>query len=230
MVTVSRVAGAGPLPVGAPDEDEGAVELVHLVEEDVEVEGERLRHPVLAVVGGEVVVPLPDVPRERLLGVHLDLLDVEVLPEELARRLDEPGVAHDPRVDLASKVEAHGGSHRVALLLAEVLGAPLGEEPGQLRLERLHLLRREPLRQNQEPVLPEPLDLGFMKSHRPSSDRSSSSTAVPVGRPEAQHRTFEVVSARRGILPGIDPLKRNRLVDELETDGFLERGGDTTPP
>ena len=53
---------------------------------------------------------------------------------------------------------------------------------------------------------------------------------MPAARPMAQDRAFEVVSARRGILPGIDPLKLNRLVDELETDGFLERAGDTTPP
>ena len=160
--------GGGAPAVGAADEDEGAVELVHLVEEDVEVEGEGFRHPVRAVVGGEVVVPLPHVPGESGLGVHLDLLDVELLAEELARRRDEPGVAHHPRVDLASKVQAHRGSYRVARLLAEVLGAPLGEEPRQLRLECLHLARREPPRQNQEALFPEPLDLGIMKLHRPS--------------------------------------------------------------
>ena len=33
----------------------------------------------------------------------------------------------------------------------------------------------------------------------------------------------QVASARRGFLPGIDPLKLNQLVDELEMDEFLER-------
>ena len=34
---------------------------------------------------------------------------------------------------------------------------------------------------------------------------------------------FRVESVRRGFLPGIDPLKLNQLVDELEADEFLER-------
>ena len=34
---------------------------------------------------------------------------------------------------------------------------------------------------------------------------------------------FRILSAPRGCLPGIDPLKLNQLVDELETEGFLER-------
>ena len=114
----------------AADEDERAVELVHLVEEDVEVEGERLGYPVLSVVGGEVVVPLPHVPRERRLGVHLDLLDVERFSEELPGRLDEARVPRGARVDLAPKVQPHGRAHRVAFLLAEVLRPPLGEERG----------------------------------------------------------------------------------------------------
>lgn len=33
---------------------------------------------------------------------------------------------------------------------------------------------------------------------------------------------FKVVSSRRGFLPGIDPLKLNQLVDELEVDDFLQ--------
>ena len=98
--------------------------------------------PVLAVVGGEVVVPLPHVPGERLLGIHLDLLHVELVAENLHGRPDEPGVADHARVDLASQVQAHGGAHRVALLLAEVLRPALGEKPRQLRPEHLDLRRR----------------------------------------------------------------------------------------
>ena len=31
---------------------------------------------------------------------------------------------------------------------------------------------------------------------------------------------FRVVSAPRGFMPGLDPLKLNQLVDELETEAF----------
>ena len=41
----------------------------------------------------------------------------------------------------------------------------------------------------------------------------------PVPDPEA----FRVASAHRGFLPGIDALKLNQLVDELEVDDFAGR-------
>lgn len=50
-------------------------------------------------------------------------------------------------------------------------------------------------------------------------------------KPAPAREPFRVASVRRGFLPGIDPLKLNQLVDELEADGFLERphGSGTTP-
>ena len=42
-------------------------------------------------------------------------------------------------------------------------------------------------------------------------------------KPVPDREPFRVEPARRGFLPGIDPLKLNQLVDELEVDGFLER-------
>ena len=42
-------------------------------------------------------------------------------------------------------------------------------------------------------------------------------------KPPLAREPFRVASAPRGFLPGIDPLKLNRLVDELETERFLER-------
>ncbi len=42
-------------------------------------------------------------------------------------------------------------------------------------------------------------------------------------KPIPAREPFRVASARRGFLPGIDPLKLNQLVDELEMDEFLER-------
>ena len=50
-------------------------------------------------------------------------------------------------------------------------------------------------------------------------------------KPVPDRETFVVESVRCGFLPGIDPLKLNQLVDELEVDGFLERphGGGRKP-
>ena len=42
-------------------------------------------------------------------------------------------------------------------------------------------------------------------------------------KPTPAREPFRVASAPRGFLPGIDPLKLNQLVDELETERFLER-------
>ena len=42
-------------------------------------------------------------------------------------------------------------------------------------------------------------------------------------KPVPSREPFRVASAPRGFLPGVDPLKLNQLVDELETERFLER-------
>lgn len=39
-------------------------------------------------------------------------------------------------------------------------------------------------------------------------------------KPVPDQETFKVASARRGFMPGIDPLKLNQLVDELEVEDF----------
>ena len=41
-------------------------------------------------------------------------------------------------------------------------------------------------------------------------------------KPVVDREPFTVDSVRCGFLPGIDPLKLNQLVDELEVDEFLE--------
>lgn len=48
-------------------------------------------------------------------------------------------------------------------------------------------------------------------------------------KPENRRERFLVLSARRGFLPGVDPLKLNQLVDDLEVDGFLERSHGRNP-
>ena len=93
MVSVSSADGPAHA-VRAADEDQGPVVLGDVVEEHVEVQGERLGHAILRVVSGEVVVPLPGLAGERHLGVDLGLLDVElVVAEDLPRGLDEARMA-----------------------------------------------------------------------------------------------------------------------------------------
>ena len=49
-------------------------------------------------------------------------------------------------------------------------------------------------------------------------------TGLTAGeKPVSPRPPFKVVSARRGFLPGVDPLKLNQLVDELEVEAFLRR-------
>src|SRR5882724_10688984 len=56
--------GGGTVAVGATDEPERAVEFGDVVEEEVQVERQRPANSVLAVVGGEIVMPLPEVAAE----------------------------------------------------------------------------------------------------------------------------------------------------------------------
>ena len=47
-------------------------------------------------------------------------------------------------------------------------------------------------------------------------------TGLTTGeKPPGAREPFTVAAARRGFLPGIDPLKLNQLVDELDVDAFM---------
>ena len=48
-------------------------------------------------------------------------------------------------------------------------------------------------------------------------------------KPVSNRAPLCITAARRGFLPGIDPLKLNQLVDELEVDSFAGRGPSRTP-
>lgn len=48
-------------------------------------------------------------------------------------------------------------------------------------------------------------------------------------KPANVRERFRVRSAPRGFLPGVDPLKLNQLVDELEVDRFLGRSHGRSP-
>ena len=40
---------------------------------------------------------------------------------------------------------------------------------------------------------------------------------------------FKVVPAASGLVPGIDPMRLNRLADELETENFTSKTGERAP-
>ena len=46
---------------------------------------------------------------------------------------------------------------------------------------------------------------------------------MPGEKPAPEREPFRVPAAPRGFRPGIDPLKLDQLVDELETERFLGR-------
>src|SRR5262249_62374755 len=68
-----EAGGGGTVAVRTPDEPEGAVELGDVVEEDVEIERQRIGNAVLAMMGGKIGVPLPDIAAEGRLHVPLGL-------------------------------------------------------------------------------------------------------------------------------------------------------------
>ena len=70
----------------------------------MKVEGQGFGHPVFAVMGGKIVVPLPFLAAERLLGIDLDLLDVELRSQQLHGRPHQPRVAHQPREGVVAQV------------------------------------------------------------------------------------------------------------------------------
>ena len=60
--------------VGTWNEIKRAVEFRHIIQKYMQIERCRTRHPVLGVVGGEIVMPLPDLARKRGLNIDFDLL------------------------------------------------------------------------------------------------------------------------------------------------------------
>src|SRR5262249_18732890 len=166
--------GDGAAQVGAADEDQRPVVLGDLVEEHVEVQGQRIGHAVLRVVRGEVVVPLPRLAGERYLGVDLRLLDVELIrPEDLPRGLHESRVPAETRIDLAAEMEAHGRPDLHAGLLADVTRGLLGEQARDLRAEDVDLRGGEEPGEDQETLRLEVRQLGRREPHGTRIDEAA---------------------------------------------------------
>ncbi len=117
-------------------------------------------------MGGEIIMPLPDLAFEGGFGIDLDLLDVELIAEQLECWLDQPGVAHELVVDGMAKMQPHRGAHFAAPLLANIRGDVVGIDRRQCRAQEGDFLRTIKLGQNEEPVGLEPLDLGLRQPHR----------------------------------------------------------------
>ena len=137
-----------------------------VVQEDVEVQGERLGHAVLRVVGGEIVVPLPSLPGERHLRVDLRLLDVKpVGAENLPRGFNESRVPAEAREDLVPEMKTHDGPDLAARLLADVGRSVFREQMWQLRAQDVDLHPGEERRKDQEALDVEIRKLGYREPH-----------------------------------------------------------------
>src|SRR5215212_6737398 len=108
--------------VALRDEHQRTIDRHHLVEEDGDVHGPRLRHAVVASPGAVVLVPLPELALEGRLGVDLELVDVDRLAEELLQRLDEARMARQDPERLVIGMRRERRSRRTGLLAPD-LGA-----------------------------------------------------------------------------------------------------------
>ena len=69
------------------------------------------------------------------------------------------------------------------------------------------------------------MGLGSSSRHgvRDCGQRSHPRGIAPVAKPAVGREPFRVRSDRPGLLPGVDPLKLNQLLDEMDVDAFVER-------
>ena len=107
------------------NEHQRAVDRQHLVEEDRDIHRARLRHAIVARPGAVVLVPLPDLAFECGLGVELELMDVDVLAEQLAQRLDQTRMPRQQAEDIAEGMRGKGGARRPALFPPDFLPVEL---------------------------------------------------------------------------------------------------------
>jgi hypothetical protein len=77
------------LAVALGDQQERPIDGHHLIKEHRNVHGARFGHAVVARPGPVILVPLPNVPFKRGLGVELELMHVNRLAEILHERLDQ---------------------------------------------------------------------------------------------------------------------------------------------
>ena len=85
-------------------------------------------------------MPLPDVALKGCLDIDLNLLDVEIRAGYLARRLDQPWVAHKAIENRIALMQAHDRSYCAVFLLSNIgLGLSF-EKGGQFGTDDFHLL------------------------------------------------------------------------------------------
>jgi hypothetical protein len=155
--------------VAAGNEHQRAVELVDVVEEDRDVHGAGLGHLVVRPPRAVVLVPLPDVAVERGLAVDLELVHVDVFPEDLPHRLHHARVPRELGEGIAVHVRGEVGAHDVARLLADVLGPPLRVQGRHLVGEDADLVLREQAREEEEARAVELVELLLGESHDAAS-------------------------------------------------------------
>src|SRR4051812_16142073 len=142
-----------------------AVDRHHLVEEDRDVHGARLRHAVVALPGAVVLVPLPDVAGEGRFGVDLVLVHVDLLAEQLLDRIDHARVRAEQAERLVIEMGGESGARRAALLAPYL--RPLGAVDRLCLLrQQVDLLTAEQLGEKQPALAVEVVDLLLGQLHR----------------------------------------------------------------
>ena len=154
--------------LAAGDQHQRAVDRHHLIQEDRDVHGARLRHPVIAPPGAVVLVPLPDIAGEGRLRVDLVLVHVQLLAEQLLDRLDHARVAAQQAEGFVVQMRGEGGAGRAGLLPPDLRAVGVVDALG-LRAQHGDLLRAEGLRQEKPAFFVELPDLVGVQLHDGSS-------------------------------------------------------------
>ncbi len=141
------------------------------------------RHVVVRSPGAVVLVPLPDRAVEGRLGVHLELMHVELVgAQELRRRLDQARMPRQALEDRVPGLHVEGRARRFGALLAHHFRPLLAEHRRQLGIEEGYLRRGETAGQEQVALLLEFGDLGRGQLHGGLPARHQSLGRLSLGR------------------------------------------------
>ena len=78
--------------MGAGNKVKGAVVVADVVQQDMQIQGLGITDPIVVVVGGEVVMPLPQIAIECRLNIDFYLLNIKLRPSNLLRRPNKSGM------------------------------------------------------------------------------------------------------------------------------------------
>ena len=134
-----QMGPVGPYGVRARDEPERAVKFADVIQKYVQIKRQRPQNPVFFMVRGKVVMPLPDLPGKGRFDVHLHLLDIGRLAQDLKRGLHQPRMARQRRKAIISKMQPHGRAHLARFALYDIAFVAIGKYRRQSRAQRIDL-------------------------------------------------------------------------------------------